>query len=69
MVKVICCCILLLIVSCTSLPNSLLRINTSSLTSVATRRVQGNLNNLGAGGGTEFLFNQTIPASAIKVIR
>ncbi len=52
-----------------ALPNSLLRINTSGLTPVATRRVQGNLPNLGAGGGTEFIFNQHIPAGAIKIIR
>ncbi len=52
-----------------SLPTSILRINTSELTPVITRRVQGNLHGLGAGGGTEFLFNQTIPASAIKIIK
>ncbi|SFC78889.1 RHS repeat-associated core domain-containing protein [Parapedobacter composti] len=52
-----------------ALPNSLLRINTSGLTPAAIRRVQGNLPGLGAGGGMEFLFNQHIPASAIKIIR
>ena len=52
-----------------ALPNSLLRINTSGLSPAAIRRVQGNLPGLGAGGGTEFLFNQTIPSSAIKIIR
>ena len=52
-----------------ALPNSLLRINTSGLSPAAIRRVQGNLPGLGPGGGTEFLFNQTIPSSAIKIIR
>ena len=52
-----------------ALPNSLLRINTSGLSPAAIRRVQGNLPGLGAGGGTEFLFNQHFPASAIKIIR
>jgi len=52
-----------------ALLNSLLRINTSGLSPAAIRRVQGNLPGLGAGGGTEFLFNQHIPASAIKIIR
>jgi len=52
-----------------ALPNSLLRINTTGLTPAAVRRVQGNLPGLGAGGGTEFLFNQQIPASAIQIVR
>ncbi len=52
-----------------ALPNSLLRVNTSGLDPILIRRVQGNLPGLGAGGGTEFLFNQTIPSSAIKIIR
>jgi len=52
-----------------ALPNSILRINTSGLSTVRIGRIQGNLSGLGAGGGTEFLFNKTIPAATIKIIK
>lgn len=50
-----------------ALPSSLLRIDTRGLSPSIIRRVQGNLPRMGAGGGTEFLFNRNIPASAIKI--
>jgi hypothetical protein len=52
-----------------SLPNSLLGINTTGISPISIRRVQGNLPGLGGGGGTEFLFKQTIPPSSIKIIK
>ena len=52
-----------------ALPNSILQINTRGLNPSIIRRVQGNLPGYGAGGGTEFLFKQHIPASAIKILR
>ena len=52
-----------------ALPNSILRINTSGLGTQGKRRVQGNLPGLGAGGGTEFLFNKHIPANAIEIMK
>jgi hypothetical protein len=51
-----------------ALPNSILRIDASGLSPSLIRRVSGNLPGYGAGGGTEFLFNQHIPANLIKVI-
>ena len=50
-----------------ALPNSILRIDASGLNPALIRRVSGNLPGYGAGGGTEFLFNQQIPANLIKV--
>ena len=52
-----------------ALPNSILRIDASGLNPSLIRRVSGNLSRYGAGGGTEFLFNQHIPANLIKVIK
>jgi RHS repeat-associated protein len=52
-----------------ALPNSILRIDASGLNPALIRRVSGNLLGYGAGGGTEFLFNQHIPANLIKVIK
>jgi len=58
-----------------SLPDSLLRIDVGALENagispfVGPRRVQGNLPGLGAGGGTEFLFNQNIPSQFIWKVR
>ncbi len=58
-----------------ALPNSLIRIDAAGLRRaginpiIGPRRVQGNLPGLGAGGGTEFIFNQNIPSSFIKIIR
>ncbi|SEL98619.1 DUF6443 domain-containing protein [Parapedobacter koreensis] len=52
-----------------ALPNSILRIDASGLNPALIRRVSGNLPGYGAGGGTEFLFNQHIPANLIKVIK
>jgi RHS repeat-associated protein len=52
-----------------ALPNSILRINTSGVDPALIRRVTGNLPGYGAGGGTEFLFNQNIPADLIKKIK
>jgi RHS repeat-associated protein len=52
-----------------ALPNSILRIDASGLSPSLIRRVSGNLPGYGAGGGTEFLFNQHIPANLIKVIK
>jgi len=50
-----------------ALPNSILRINVLGLNPALIRRVTGNLTGYGAGGGKEFLFNQTIPANLIKI--
>jgi len=52
-----------------ALPNSILRIDASGLSPSLIRRVSGNLPGYGAGGGTEFLFNQHIPGNLIKVIK
>ena len=52
-----------------ALPNSVVRVDTRGLNPSTVRRVQGNLPGMGAGGGTEFLFNQNIPASAVKVVK
>jgi hypothetical protein len=52
-----------------ALPISILRIRASGLKPSIIRRVQGNLSGMGAGGGTEFLFNEHIPASLIKIIK
>jgi RHS repeat-associated protein len=52
-----------------SLPNALLSINTTGISPISIRRVQGNLPGFGGGGGTEFLFNQAIPPSSIKIIK
>ncbi len=52
-----------------SLPNSVLRIDVSGLRPSLVRRISGNLQGYGAGGGTEFLFDQHIPANLIKVIK
>lgn len=52
-----------------ALPNSILRIDASGLNPALIRRVSGNLPGYGAGGGTESLFNQHIPANLIKVIK
>ena len=51
------------------LPNALLRIDTSGLSPEISRNVQGNLRGFGAGGGKEFLFNQNITPSRIKIIK
>ena len=57
------------------LPDSLLRIDVGALEKagispfLGPRRVQGNLNGLGAGGGTELLFNQNIPKQFIQKVR
>ena len=58
-----------------SLPGSLLRIDAGALEKagispfIGPRRVQGNLPGLGAGGGTEILFNQNIPSQFIQKVR
>lgn len=52
-----------------NLPTSILRIDASGLNPALISRVQGNLPGLGAGGGTEFLFNQNIPAHLIKIVK
>ena len=52
-----------------ALPTSILRIDASGLSPSIIRRVQGNLSGMGAGGGTEFLFNQNIPANLIKIVK
>lgn len=52
-----------------ALPNSILRIDASGLSPSLIRRVSGNLPGYGAGGGTEFLFNQHIPANLIKILK
>jgi RHS repeat-associated protein len=52
-----------------ALPTSILRIDVSGLSPSLIRRVSGNLPGYGAGGGTEFLFNQNIPANLIKIIK
>lgn len=52
-----------------ALPTSLLRIDVSNLTPEMIGRVQGNLPGLGAGGGTEYIFNQNIPAHLIEKVR
>jgi len=52
-----------------ALTNSILRIDASGLDPALIRRVTGNLPGYGAGGGTEFLFNQNIPASLINIIK
>jgi|GEM_PF-197239 len=50
-----------------ALPNTILRINVSGLQPAIIRRVTGNMPGFGAGGGTEYLFNQQIPANLIKI--
>ncbi len=52
-----------------ALPTSILRIDASGLSPSIIRRVQGNLPGMGAGGGTEFLFNQNISANLIKIVK
>ncbi len=52
-----------------ALPNSIIRIDASKMNPTLIRRVSGNLPGYGPGGGTEFLFNQHIPASLIKIIK
>jgi hypothetical protein len=52
-----------------ALPTSILRIDASGLSPSVTRSVQGNLPGMGAGGGTEFLFNHDIPAYLIQIIK
>jgi hypothetical protein len=52
-----------------ALPNSILKINITEMTPAMIRRVTGNLQGFGAGGGTEFLFNQRIPAHLIQIIK
>jgi hypothetical protein len=52
-----------------ALPNTLLQIDATGLNPAIIRSVQGNLPGMGAGGGMEFLFNQNIPASLIKIIK
>ena len=52
-----------------ALPTSILRINVSGFNPTLIRRVSGNIPGYGAGGGMEFLFNQSIPANLIKVIK
>jgi RHS repeat-associated protein len=49
------------------LPNAVLRIDVSGMTPSLIRRVTGNMPGFGAGGGTEYLFNQVIPASRISI--
>ena len=51
------------------LPNSILRIDASGLDAAIMRRVTGNMPGYGAGGGTEFLFNQQIPAHLIEIVK
>jgi len=45
------------------------RINATDLDAAIIRRVTGNLPGYGAGGGTEYIFNQSIPKSLLKVIK
>lgn len=52
-----------------ALPNSILRIDVSGLKPSLIRRVTGNLPGYGPGGGTEFLFDQFIPAGRITIIK
>jgi RHS repeat-associated protein len=52
-----------------ALPTSLIKINVTGLNPALVRRVTGNMPGMGAGGGTEFLFNQTIPSNLIQVIK
>jgi RHS repeat-associated protein len=52
-----------------ALPTSVLKINVTGLDPVLVRRVTGNLPGMGAGGGTEFLFNQPIPSNLIQIIK
>lgn len=52
-----------------SLQTSILRIDASGLEPSLVRRITGNLPGMGAGGGTEFLFNQNIPANLIQLLR
>jgi RHS repeat-associated protein len=52
-----------------ALPTSILRIDVSGLSPSIIRRVQGNLPSMGAGGGTEILFNQNILANRIKIFK
>lgn len=52
-----------------SLPTSILRIDASGLEPLLVRRITGNLPGMGAGGGTEFLFNQNIHANLIQLLR
>lgn len=49
-------------------PNAVLQIDVRGMSPVMIRQVTGNMPGYGAGGGTEFLFNQLIPASRIKII-
>lgn len=52
-----------------ALPEAIVRIDATYLKPVITRRVQGNLPGLDAGGGTEFLFIQDIPSYLVKISR
>jgi RHS repeat-associated protein len=52
-----------------TLPNNILRIDASELNPFMIRRIQGNLPGLGAGGGTEFIFNQSIPTNLIIIVK
>lgn len=52
-----------------ALPTSILRVDVSGLSPSLVRSVSGNLRGYGAGGGTEFLFNQHIPANLIKILK
>ena len=58
-----------MVVTGRTLPDAILRIDTYGFEPYLVRRVQGNLSGLGAGGGTEFIFNQNIPANLIKIIK
>jgi RHS repeat-associated protein len=51
------------------MPNAILQIDVSGLRPVMVRRVTGNMPGYGAGGGTEFLYNQKIPADLIKILK
>jgi RHS repeat-associated protein len=52
-----------------ALPTSVLKVNVAGLDPILVRRVTGNLPGMGAGGGTEFLFNQPIPSNLIQIIK
>ena len=52
-----------------ALPTSIIRVDVSGLSPAMIRRVTGNLSGMGAGGGTEFLFNTHIPANIIKIVK
>lgn len=50
-------------------PTSILKVNVKGMHPSMIRKATGNLPGMGAGGGTEYIFNQGIPASLIKQIK